>query len=64
MNIPENISQINYCLDIKCFRKENIYISSQKSQYFSAIADDIYDSRDIFIYTSQEEKKLLQDMGF
>ena len=65
INIPQNISQTNYCLDLKCFRKENIYINSTNKQaYFSAIAEDIYDSRDIFIYTSQEEKNLLEDMGF
>ncbi len=65
ISTPQNISQANYCLDTKCFRKENIYVDTTKiNEYFSAIADDIYDSRDIFIHISQEEKNLLEDMWF
>ena len=65
INIPENISQTSYCLDTRCFRKENIYINQKnKSDFYSAIADEIYDKKDIFINISQQEEKILQDMGF
>lgn len=61
---PDGILDANYCLDIQCFRQENIYVTDKKSQYFSAIADQIYDPKDIFINISQEEEKILEEMGF
>lgn len=62
--MPDSVQSINYCLDIHCFRRENIYVSQSNSQYFSAIADQIYDPKDIFINISHEEEKILEDMGF
>lgn len=62
--MPDSVQSINYCLDIRCFRRENIYVSQSNSQYFSAIADQVYDPKDIFINISHEEEKILEDMGF
>lgn len=62
--MPDSVQSINYCLDIRCFRRENIYVSQGNSQYFSAIADQVYDSKDIFINISHEEEKILEEMGF
>jgi membrane carboxypeptidase/penicillin-binding protein PbpC len=61
---PDGVSDAKYCLDIKCFRRENIYVTDKKSQYFSAIADEIYDPKDVFINISEEEEKILEEMGF
>lgn len=60
---PDTISDWEYCLDINCFRKELIYFL-ENQQYFSAILDNIYDKNDIFINLSQNEKDILQSMGY
>mgnify|MGYP001942675383 FL=1 len=60
---PEIISDWEYCLDLNCFRKEIIYSLNNK-QYFSAILDNIYDKRDIFINLSENEKNILRTMWY
>lgn len=59
----DTISEWEYCLDMSCFRKELIY-SLDNTEYFSSILDNIYDKKDIFIDLSENEKDILQSMGY
>ena len=63
LQVPKNISQISYCLDRACFRKENVYVKTWV-QYFSAISENYYSQRDIYENFSQEEKEKLEALGF
>lgn len=61
ISIPDTIQRQSYCLDGRCYRKENILIQGDK-EYFSRIADWVYDSRDIFENLSQYERERLQEL--
>lgn len=60
---PESIKELEYCLDVKCFRKEIIF-SRNNQKYYSAISDNIYASKDMFIRLTGDEKKILKNMWF
>ncbi|MCP4523351.1 MAG: hypothetical protein GY828_03965, partial [Candidatus Gracilibacteria bacterium] len=59
---PDEIQEKVYCLDVKCFQKELIYMR-ESEQYFSALRDKHYDSQDIFIQLTEKEKNILGNMG-
>ena len=60
--IPEGISQISYCLDTPCIRRENVFAPDGR-EYYSRIAEDIYSSRDIFENLSLQEEERLRELG-
>ncbi|MDD2907508.1 MAG: transglycosylase domain-containing protein [Candidatus Gracilibacteria bacterium] len=61
--ISDGVENESYCLDERCFRKELDYDKSEK-KYFSRIADNIYDNRDLGEKLSDFEEQKLQDLGF
>ena len=62
-DIPEGIEKKSYCLDLNCLRKEvNYDISS--SNYYSRIADNVYDNRDLFEKLNDFENQKLLDLWF
>ena len=60
--IPDGISQISYCLDTACFRKENVYAKTGV-KYESALANDLFEKNDIFENLSPEEMERLRELG-
>jgi membrane carboxypeptidase/penicillin-binding protein PbpC len=63
LNESSDIIQKSYCLDINCFRKELDFDKVDK-EYFSRIADWVYDERDVFGRLSDEEREYLEVLGF
>ena len=61
--VPEGISEISYCLDKGCYRKENSF-ARDDTLYFSRLIDTIYDKRDIFEQLSLFEIEKLEALGF
>lgn len=60
--IPEDISQISYCLDTPCIRRENVF-ALDGVEYYSRIGEDIYSSRDIYESLSPQEQERLKELG-
>ncbi|PIE85373.1 hypothetical protein CSA08_02235 [Candidatus Gracilibacteria bacterium] len=63
VKIPNGIIKKDYCLDVKCYRKEIIYSKTNKS-YDSRIADSLYFKKDIFENLLNEEIIRLEKKGF
>lgn len=63
ISIPEWVSKNEYCLDENCFRKELDYDKTEE-KYFSKIADNYYDKRDLKEKLSDFEEQKLQDLWF
>ena len=59
--IPEGIELSQYCLDEKCFRKENTY-SQGEVEYFSRPAEWIYRKEDMFEKLSSYELSRLNEL--
>lgn len=59
--IPKDIEKSDYCLDKKCFRKEQVYVKKW-IVYKSAIVDDFYSKDDIIEKLSDFEKKRLEEL--
>mgnify|MGYP001766006160 FL=1 len=62
-DIPEGIEKKSYCLDLSCFRKE-VNFDKDSINYYSRIADNVYDNRDLYEKLSDFEKQKLLDLWF
>lgn len=63
LTIPEWIEKMSYCLDLSCLRKEVNY-DKKTTNYYSKIADNIYDKRDLFEKLNEFENNKLLDLWF
>ncbi len=59
--LPEWITNTHYCLDSKCFRRENIYSRSEK-QYESRLAEGSFAREDVYESLSQYEISKLEEL--
>lgn len=62
LQLPPGVEPASYCLDINCYRKENIY-KRQEKKYFSRIAEKKYNSEDIFEKLESYETSRLRGLG-
>lgn len=63
LRLPPSLEKAPYCLDIKCYRQENVF-QKKGMRYFSAIEDHIYDYRDICETITHEDISHLEKLGF
>ncbi len=61
LQISDGIVENSYCLDVNCYRKENIF-SREWKIYHSRISDEIYSSLDIFQKLSDFEENRLEEL--
>ena len=60
---PKSVKKVNYCLDKKCFRKEQIFKKTWK-EFKSSIIDREYYNQDIFEKLDDYEFKKLKNLNF